>query len=148
VQDTIIEELEMPRKDQIHEAVKTALLKAGWTITDDPYRIHYEDVDVYADLRVEKTDPEFDASRALVIEIKSFLDDSAIHSLEVALGQYTAYRTLLSAVAPELKLYLAVADAIYISQFQRKSFQLIIRENQVAMLVVDIVREEIVTWID
>jgi hypothetical protein len=42
----------MPRKDRIHEAVKNALIKDGWTITDDPFRIHYEDADVYADLRV------------------------------------------------------------------------------------------------
>ena len=59
----------MPRKDQIHEAVKTALTKSGWTITDDPFRIHYEDVDVYADLRIERADDESDGKRALVIEI-------------------------------------------------------------------------------
>lgn len=32
----------MPRKDQIHEAVRNALVKDGWTITDDQYRIEYE----------------------------------------------------------------------------------------------------------
>ena len=44
----------MPRKDQIHEAVRNALVKDGWTITDDPCRIEYEEADVYADLRIEK----------------------------------------------------------------------------------------------
>lgn len=29
----------MPRKDRIHEAVKNALVKDGWTITDDPFRL-------------------------------------------------------------------------------------------------------------
>lgn len=138
----------MPRQDQIHQAVKNALLKAGWVVTDDPYRIHYEDVDVFADLRVEKSGEDVGSRRALVIEIKSFLDNSAVHSLEVALGQYIAYRTLLSKVAPELGLYLAVAETIYNIQFQRKSFQLIVRENQVAILVVDVIEEEIVEWID
>jgi hypothetical protein len=137
----------MPRKDRIHEAVKNALVKDGWTITDDPYRIHYEDTDVYADLRVEKTDGETGAHHALVIEIKSFLDQSAIHNLEVSLGQYVAYRTLLKAVAPDCKLYLAVADAIYQSQFQRKSFQFIVQDNQVALIVVDVHREEVMAWI-
>ncbi len=33
----------MPAPDQIHNAVKNALLKDGWTITDDPYLIQYED---------------------------------------------------------------------------------------------------------
>ncbi len=138
----------MPRKDEIHEAVKNALLKEGWIITDDPFRIHYEDVDVYADLRVEKEEDESGTYRALVIEIKSFLEDSAIHSLEVALGQYATYRTLLNEVAPQYKLYLAVANTIYRSQFQRKSFQLIVQANQVALMVVDVLQEEIVAWIN
>ncbi|MCW3096240.1 MAG: XisH protein [Chthonomonadaceae bacterium] len=38
----------MPRKDNIHEAVRNALVKDGWTIIDDPYRIEYEEADVYA----------------------------------------------------------------------------------------------------
>jgi hypothetical protein len=138
----------MPRKDQIHGAVRNALIKAGWHITDDPYRIHYEDVDVYADLRIERVDPNALGHRALVIEIKSFVDESAIHGLEVALGQYEAYRTLLRAIDPELKLYLAIDDPTYQSEFQRKSFQLIVREHHIALLIVDIVHEEIVTWLD
>ncbi len=138
----------MPRKDQIHEAVRSALIKEGWTITDDPFRIHYEDADVYADLRVEKTEAATGIHRALVIEIKSFIDESAIHNLEVALGQYIAYRTFLKEIAPEHKLYLAVANAIYQSQFQRKSFRLIVEANQVALMVVDVVQEEIAAWIN
>ena len=138
----------MPRKDQIHDSIKNALIKAGWKITDDPYRIHYEDVDMFADLRVEKPDNALGTVRALVIEIKSFTEDSAVHGLEVAIGQYTAYRTLLKAIEPDVKLYLAIDDAVYRTQFQRKSFMLIVAENKISMLIVDATREEIVKWID
>ena len=138
----------MPRKDRIHEAVKSALVKDGWTVTDDPFRIFYEDVDVYADLRIEKIEGDPGVRRALVIEIKSFLDASAFRGLEGALGQYAAYRSLLKVVAPEHELYLAVAATIYESEFQRESFRLIIQDNQVALLVVDVPREEVVQWID
>ena len=78
----------MPRKDQIHEAVRNALVKDGWTITDDPFRIHYEDVDVYADLGIAKIATDTLASRALVIEIKSFTASSAIHELEEEVVQW------------------------------------------------------------
>ena len=44
----------MPRKDLIHDPVKNALIKDGWTITNDPFRIVYEDADVYADLALSK----------------------------------------------------------------------------------------------
>lgn len=30
-------------KDIIHDAVKNALIKDGWTITADPFRIEYEE---------------------------------------------------------------------------------------------------------
>jgi hypothetical protein len=32
----------MPAKDKYHEAVKTALIKDGWTITDDPLHIPFD----------------------------------------------------------------------------------------------------------
>ena len=138
----------MPRKDQIHEAVKNALIKDGWTITDDPYRIHFEDVDVYADLGVVKTEVETEERHCLVIEVKSFTAKSAIHDLETALGQYIAYRTFLQVVAPEYKLYLAISDLIYRAPFQRKSFQLLIKMNDVSLIVVDVPQEEVVLWIN
>jgi hypothetical protein len=34
----------------MHDAVKNALIKDGWTITADPYVIAYEDVTLFADL--------------------------------------------------------------------------------------------------
>jgi hypothetical protein len=34
----------MPAKDIYHEEVKNALIKDGWTITDDPYIIKKEEI--------------------------------------------------------------------------------------------------------
>lgn len=103
----------MPRKNQIHEAVRNALIKDGWTITDDPYRIVYEDTDVYADLRIIKTIAGDTVQRTLVIEIKGFMGDSPMHNLENALGQYEHYRIYLKSVAPTEKLYLAISASTY-----------------------------------
>lgn len=138
----------MPRKDQIHEAVKNALVKDGWTVTNDPCRIHYMDVDVYADLRVEKLAEETGQRRALVIEIKTFSAPSSVHEMETALGQYMLYRTFLRQIAPEEEIYLAISETVFKELFARKSFQLIVQDNQVAMLIVNLDREEIVQWID
>jgi hypothetical protein len=43
----------MPARDEIHDAVKNALIKDGWTITHDPYPLPFDDRDVYADLGAE-----------------------------------------------------------------------------------------------
>src|SRR5262249_39832298 len=106
----------MPRKDLIHESVKNALIKDGWTITDDPYRIEYEEADVYADLRVEKAAGET-LRRVLVIEIKEFTVVSPMHRLEEALGQYQVYRSYLRQIAPKEQLYLAVDQVSYEALF-------------------------------
>ena len=45
----------MPRFDKHHEAVKNALIKDGWTITDDPLTVEFEDVYLYADIGAERT---------------------------------------------------------------------------------------------
>src|SRR5580700_2651060 len=103
----------MPRKDQIHEAIRNALVKDGWTITDDPYRIEYEDADVFADLRIEKGVSGEIAHRILVIEIKEFVGVSPMHRLEQALGQYQVYRSYLRQIAPEEQLYLAIDKMSY-----------------------------------
>jgi hypothetical protein len=34
----------MPALDTIHDAVKNALIKDGWSITADPYMIEYEEI--------------------------------------------------------------------------------------------------------
>lgn len=86
--------------------------------------------------------------RALVIEIKSFLDPSAAHSIETALGQYEVYRTLLEEIAPQEQLYLAISDAVYAKQFQRASFQLIVRKRHVRLVIVDVEQEEVIRWMD
>jgi hypothetical protein len=138
----------MPRKDLIHEAVKNALVKDGWTITDDPFRIVYEDTDVYADLRIAKVADDTTLRRALVIEIKGFTGDSPLHSLENALGQYELYRIYLKNIAPEDKLYLAISATVYEEQFTRPAFAVIIEEKRLPLLVVDTAREEVVQWIN
>ena len=41
-------------KDIIHQAVKNALIKDGWTITADPYPLRFEDKSLMADLKAER----------------------------------------------------------------------------------------------
>ncbi|MEM9004105.1 MAG: element excision factor XisH family protein, partial [Cyanobacteria bacterium P01_F01_bin.86] len=41
-------------KDAFHSAVKTALVKEGWTITHDPYEIAVGGVEMYIDLGAER----------------------------------------------------------------------------------------------
>ncbi len=44
----------MPAKDLHHDAVKVALTKDGWTITDDPLTLRWGRKDLFVDLGAEK----------------------------------------------------------------------------------------------
>ncbi|MGK7954804.1 MAG: XisH family protein [Crocosphaera sp.] len=138
----------MGAKDIYHEAVKNALIKDGWTITADPYPLEYEDVELYPDLAVEKFISENQKQLKLIIEIKSFISLSLIKDFEMALGQYILYRNLIELAQDEYQeIYLAIKDEIYETFFQRKSIKAVVKLNQIALLVVNTQKEEIVQWI-
>ncbi len=100
----------MAAEDKIHDAVRTALIKDGWTITAEHFRVKYEDADLQADLAAERMlAAERDLER-IVVEIKSFLGPSLYHDLQQALGQYEIYRMFLELGEPERKLFLAISD--------------------------------------
>ena len=132
--------------DAIHEAVRNALIRDGWTITADPYTIKYGDLSVYADLAAERPLAAEREGRKIVIEVKSFLGPSAVYDLEVAVGQYQVYRTLLEQTAPDRELWLAVPEAAYSTFFTRPAIELIVRRSQIALMVVNTDRQEIVKW--
>lgn len=100
----------MAAKDSIHDVVRNALIKDGWTITHDPYKIKYGDDQVYVDLAAERTLAAVKAGRKILVEVKSFLGPSTFHDLKIALGQYVIYQSLLDEFQEEYKLYVAVSD--------------------------------------
>ncbi|WP_427161847.1 XisH family protein [Aliinostoc sp. HNIBRCY26] len=136
----------MPAKDIYHDAVKNALIKDGWTITADPYTIKYEKVQLFADLLADRTLEIERNGQQIVVEIKSFITRSPMREFETALGQYIIYRTLLKAVFPETKIYLAIGTTIYQSFFQQKAISMVIEENNLLLIVVDLKKEEVFQW--
>lgn len=44
----------MPQRDKLHETVKRALQRAGWTVTHDPYSISFEGDQLFIDLAAEQ----------------------------------------------------------------------------------------------
>ena len=68
-------------KDMIHDQVKNALVKDGWTITHDPYSIEYQQVTVWADLGAERPIAAERGGQKIVVEIKSFRGPSPIREL-------------------------------------------------------------------
>ncbi len=138
----------MPRLDIIHNAVKNALIKDGWLITDDPYVIQYRRTVLCADLGAERPIAVERDGQKLVVEVKSFIGASKIQDLKEALGQYDIYRYLLEETVPDRKLYIAISNVAYNTFFTQDVTQLILNRHQLPIIVVDIEIEEIMQWIN
>src|SRR5436190_1634656 len=100
----------MPARDTYHDAVRNALVKDGWTITDDPFRLVWGERDFYVDLGAERVVAAEKAGKRIAVEVKSFLGASQVHDLEVALGQFVLYRSILEEQDPSRVLFLAIPD--------------------------------------
>lgn len=139
--------LAMPRLDIIHDAVKTALTKDGWTVTHDPYIIEYKELTLYADLAAERPIAAERDDQKIVVEVKSFVGASKLQDLKTGLGQYEIYLSFLEITDPERKLYMAISENIYDEFFSLEAIQVIVTRLQLPLIVVNLEREEIVKWI-
>jgi len=138
----------MPRKDVFHEVVKRALIKDGWTITHDPLTLSIGIRKVFIDLAGERLllGAKKDGER-IAVEIKSFLGSSDVEELEKAIGQYILYRRILREKEPDRKLYLAVEEETYDGIFSEPIADLIIKGEEIQIIVFNESKEEIIQWI-
>jgi XisH protein len=137
----------MPQYDLYHFNVRNALIKDGWTITDNPFTIEYEDARLYADLGAEKLFAAERSGMKIAIEIKVFNTPSLITELQKPLGQYAIYRSFLKRINPDRQLYLAIPFDIHQDFFQRPSTQVIIEDYAIKLIVFNPDLEEITQWI-
>lgn len=138
----------MPRFDKYHEAVKNALIKDGWTITDDPLKIEFEDTRLWADIGAEKTFAAEKGNQKIAVEVKVFGSVSTFSELQKAAGQYQMYVMFLAELEPDREVFLAVSKDIYDEFFQRPSVKFFVNKIKIKFLIFDNEKEEIVKWIN
>lgn len=136
----------MSRRDVIHSAVVNALVKDGWTITDDPFYIEYEELTLAADLGAERPLAAARDNEKIVVEVKSFIKRSPVQDLKDALGQFLLYRGYLAETDPEHTLYLAIPSRVYNEFFTQKAVLFVTNLYKVPIIAVDLTNEEIVLW--
>ena len=137
----------MPAKDIYHDHVRNALIKDGWTITNDPFILEFKGLRLYADLGAEKPIAAEKEGHKIVVEIKVFNSPSPISELEKAIGQYGIYRTFLKQGSPDRHIFLAIAQDVYEDFFKQPAIETIITDHQISLLVFNPQSEEVVLWI-
>ncbi len=136
----------MSAKDIFHDAVKNALIKDGWTITDDPYTLQWGNDNLFVDLGAEKVLAAERENQKIAVEVKSFVGRSLASDLQRAIGQYVQYRSLMKRQDPIRVLWLAVPDEVFYEVFEGiKGVDLITDEN-IKVFGYAAESEEIIKW--
>ena len=136
----------MPARDVYHDAVKAALIKDGWTITHDPYTMAFGQRAVFVDLGAERVLAAEKGHEKIAVEIKVFQGASDIRDLEIALGQYVFYRSLLTRFEPGRRLFLAVPESVFVSTLDEPIARPVLEDLSVSLIAFDPQEEEIVVW--
>ena len=137
----------MPALDIYHDQVKNALIKDGWTITDDPLTIRFGRRVLYVDLAAQRLLAAERAGSRIAVEIKSFVGRSDVLDLEQDLGQFVLYAEVLAETDPDRILYLAVEEAAYEAVFEEPIGELLLLKKRLRVIVFDSDTEEIRRWI-
>jgi XisH protein len=137
----------MSAKDKFHDVVRSALIKDGWRITSDPLFLKVGGMDFFIDLGAERLLAAERDDRKIAVEVKSFINTSAVTDFHLAVGQFINYRTALRLKDPERKLFLAMPEVAYGELFQKEFPRLIVEEYRIDLLIYDVEEEIISQWI-
>ena len=136
----------MSRRDKYHDVVREALIREGWTITHDPYYFVQTDPQLSTDIGAERLIAAEQAARKIVVEVKSFLEESQMSELEKAIGQYGLYRRFLAKQDPERTLYLAVPQHAFEDIFRRQVGREAVEEFHLLVIVYSLSENEPLLW--
>jgi hypothetical protein len=133
-------------KDVFHDAVRHALEKEQWLITDDPLFLRFGGVDMYIDLAAEQLMSAERNGEKIAVEIKSFIGVSATTEFSMALGQFLKYQLALEEEQPDRVLYLAIPLDAYRSFFTLELPRRLVERYRVNLIIYEPEEEEIVRW--
>src|SRR5438552_15557541 len=119
----------MPALDLYHTQVRNALIKDGWTITDDPLTLEFDERKLYVDFGAERLLAAERGTEKIAVEIKAFRGPSPVADLEQTIGQYGLYEDVLRIVDPERILYLAIPEEAYNEIFSERIGQLVLQNR-------------------
>lgn len=134
-------------KDRFHDVVKEALIADGWRLTHDPFPLDYGDVQMQIDLGAERLLAAERGAEKIAVEVKSFINPSAISEFHTAVGQYLNYRRALRKQDAERLLYLAVPNSTYEEFFRLRFVEEGVAEYQISLLVYDSEQRRVEQWI-
>jgi len=137
----------MARKDLLHNPTRHSLIKAGWTITNDPLSIKFGGIDFHIDLGANRILTASKNDENIAVEVKSFAGPSPLTAFHAAVGQFLNYQLVLREKQLDHTLFLAIPESVYETFFMTRFGQLAVREHGLRLIVIDDEEEVVIRWI-
>ncbi len=138
----------MGAKDRFDTAVRIALEKEQWNVTDEPLRLEVGGTKFEIDLGAEQLLAAERGQEKIAVEIKTFLSDSPLTDYHAALGQFLNYRLALEISDPTTRILdLAVPVVVYQTFFKREFAQISLERYQIKQIIYAPNQEVIIQWI-
>jgi hypothetical protein len=131
-------------RDKFHQEVRQALVKDGWTITDDPLYIKVGKIPIHIDIGAEKLIGAEKEGEKIAVEIKTFGRASFVTAFHEAIGKYIVYRSILA----YRKIYLAIPEDTYQEFGDEPIVKSIFEEYKFKILIYEPITQLITSWID
>jgi hypothetical protein len=136
-------------RDFFHYEVKEALIKDGWTITNDPLvLLSKTEGGIQTDLGAEKIITAQKGLTKIAVEVKSFIHPSIIHEFLEASGQYTGYLTAMRIKKSDRLLYLAIPGYVYEKLMLYEFIREMISEQKIKLILYNPTNAEVELWIE
>ncbi|MCB0519405.1 MAG: hypothetical protein H6577_27235 [Lewinellaceae bacterium] len=134
-------------KDKYHDLVRDALIQDGWTITHESALFKFGNKKAQFDLGAEKLIAAEKGKERIMVEVKSFLSNSAFYELHEAVGQFTNYRRVLQLLKMDYEMILALPEDVFEILFNDEFGQLTIEQEKLKFLLFRPIEKEISKWI-
>ncbi|NJN34901.1 MAG: fatty-acid oxidation protein subunit alpha [Saprospiraceae bacterium] len=138
----------MSRRDKVHDAVRFALEKEDWNVTDDPLAVQVGRKSAQIDIGAERVMGAERGGEKIAVEIKSFIGTSVLTEFYRALGQFRVYEAALKIQEPDRILYLAVPKNSYEELYEDVLRYVGFESLQVRMIIFDLENETPLQWIN
>jgi XisH protein len=137
----------MPRFDQCHEQVVHSLQKEGWRVEGQHVQLTSEERTAFVDIQARRP-LNGTVEQVLLAEVKCFPnEESYTTQIYTAIGQYLVYRMMIEEANLSIPLYLSIPETTYTELFDSIIMKMIQR-YQIKLMIVNIVEEGIVRWME
>jgi len=123
------------------------LIKDGWTVTHDPYKLKAEGTTYEVDMGAEKLFAAQKDKQKILVEVKSLLRLSIAHEFHAVLGTFVGYQINLEELNSDRVLYIAIPNPAYKRIQQIPILLKYINRVDMKLIIFDKNKKEILEWI-